>query len=67
MKEMYLRDKDVYKVSIIVVNWRGERLVGDCLGSLSQQTYSEREMILVDNGSTNQSIHPLGKAFRRSK
>jgi GT2 family glycosyltransferase len=43
-------------VSIIVVNWNGESLLGNCLASLFQQTYSKREIILVDNGSTDRSV-----------
>ena len=39
-------------VSIIVVNWNGERFLKDCLGALSGQTYANYEIILVDNGSS---------------
>jgi GT2 family glycosyltransferase len=49
--------KDNNKVSIIVVNWNGERFLIDCLGALSNQSYSNREIILVDNGSADNSIH----------
>ena len=44
------------KVSIIVVNWNGERLLKDCLGALSGQTYPNYEIILVDNGSSDNSV-----------
>jgi GT2 family glycosyltransferase len=44
------------KVSIIVVNWNGQRFLEDCLSSLCRQTYTKREIILVDNGSTDSSI-----------
>jgi GT2 family glycosyltransferase len=45
------------KVSIIVVNWNGERFLKDCLGALSGQTYVNCEIILVDNGSSDSSVH----------
>ncbi len=45
------------KVSIIVVNWNGERLLNDCLGSLCCQTYLYFETILVDNASSDSSVH----------
>jgi GT2 family glycosyltransferase len=44
------------KVSIIVVNWNGERFLKDCLGALSDQSYGNREIILVDNGSSDNSV-----------
>src|SRR4030095_12266494 len=43
------------KVSIIVVNWDRERFPKDCLGALSGQTYANYEIILVDNGSSDNS------------
>ena len=45
------------KVSIIIVNnWNGERFLRDCLGALSGQTYANYEIILVDNGSSDNSV-----------
>jgi GT2 family glycosyltransferase len=45
-----------HKVSIIVVNWNGERFLKDCLGALSNQGYANCEIILVDNGSADNSV-----------
>jgi GT2 family glycosyltransferase len=45
-----------HKVSIIVVNWNGERFLKDCLGALSNQSYVNCEIILVDNGSADNSV-----------
>ena len=47
---------DHQKVSIIVVNWNGERFLKDCLGALSKQSYADCEIILVDNGSSDNSV-----------
>lgn len=44
------------KVSIIVVNWNGERFLKNCLGALSGQTYPNYEIIMVDNGSADNSV-----------
>jgi GT2 family glycosyltransferase len=44
------------KVSIIIVNWNGWRDTVECLESLGQITYSNYEVILVDNGSTDESL-----------
>ncbi|RPI27236.1 MAG: glycosyltransferase family 2 protein [Acidobacteria bacterium] len=46
-------------VSIIVVNWNGERFLTDCLQSLDAQTWPNKEFIIVDNGSTDRSVEML--------
>jgi GT2 family glycosyltransferase len=51
------------KVSIIVVNWNGQRFLSGCLGSLSRQTYANREIILVDNGSADSSVRYVKEKF----
>ena len=43
-------------VSIIIVNWNGERWLRKCLDSLRVQTCKDFEIILVDNSSTDGSI-----------
>lgn len=43
-------------VSIIIPNWNGVHHLPDCLGSLQSQSYSRFEVILVDNGSTDESL-----------
>lgn len=44
------------EVSIIIVNWNGEKLLMDCLGALSGSSYANCEIILVDNGSSDNSV-----------
>lgn len=43
-------------VSVIIVNYNGERLLKDCLGSLNAQTFRDFETVFVDNGSKDNSI-----------
>jgi GT2 family glycosyltransferase len=43
-------------VSVVVVNYNGRHFLEDCFCSLTQQTYRNYEMILVDNGSKDDSI-----------
>jgi len=50
-------------VSVIVVNWNGERFIECCLSSLVAQTYPKREIILVDNGSRDNSLAIAEKGF----
>ncbi|MFN8005698.1 MAG: glycosyltransferase family 2 protein [Terriglobia bacterium] len=42
-------------VSIVVVNHNGSSLLEDCLQSLGGQTFRDYDVILVDNGSTDDS------------
>jgi len=51
------------KVSIIIVNWNGQKFLQHCLDSLSRQTYADREIILVDNGSTDGSVRCVKEGF----
>ncbi len=46
---------DIPLISILVVNWNGRRFLDECLSSLENQTWKEREFIVVDNGSTDGS------------
>jgi GT2 family glycosyltransferase len=55
------------KLSIIVVNWNGERFLKGCLGALSGQSYGNREIILVDNGSSDNSVRFVRENFPEVK
>jgi len=43
--------------SIIIVNWNGLRHLPKCLSSLFNQTYQDFSVIMVDNGSTDDSLN----------
>jgi GT2 family glycosyltransferase len=42
-------------VSIVIVNYNGQRYLGPCLSALAVQSYEPREIIVVDNGSSDDS------------
>lgn len=44
------------EVSVIIVNWNGERYIEKCLTALMAQTVQPREIILVDNASSDRSV-----------
>ena len=50
-------------VSIVIVNWNGERYIDECITSLLNQTYSNFEIILVDNASTDDSVEFVKEKF----
>lgn len=43
------------KVSVIIPAYNAEGVIGDCLESLSKQTYRDMEVIVVDDGSNDNS------------
>jgi len=49
--------------SIIILNLNGEKFLKDCLECLRKQTYQNLEIILVDNGSTDNSINFVKRNF----
>lgn len=42
--------------SIIIVNWNGEKLLGQCLDSIAKSSYKKFKVYLVDNGSNDKSF-----------
>lgn len=50
-------------VSVIIVNYNGRIFLEKCLASLSVQTYSAIEIIIVDNGSADDSVDYVKKEF----
>ena len=51
------------KVAIIILNWNGKRDTLACLASLEKVAYKNVETIVVDNGSTDDSISAIEAAF----
>ncbi|KAF6245796.1 glycosyltransferase family 2 protein [Nitrosopumilus sp. b2] len=51
------------KVSIIIINYNGKKLLEKCLESLFQIDYENFEIILVDNNSNDGSIEYVTKNF----
>jgi GT2 family glycosyltransferase len=47
---------DVAKVTVVIVNWNGERFLDRCLSALLAQTVIPNEIILVDNASSDASL-----------
>jgi len=54
-------------VSVIIVNWNRKIYLKDCLDSLSNQSYSPIEVIVVDNHSLDGSQQMLKEEFQQVK
>jgi glycosyltransferase involved in cell wall biosynthesis len=56
------RSTHSFAVSVVIPAWNEEREIERCLESLSRQTYTDFEVIVVDNGSTDATAS-LAKAW----
>lgn len=66
MRKSYQSDKPL--VSIIIVNWNGSNDLKTCLPSLLKLRYKPIEILIVDNGSTDDSLIRLkqfAKAYKK--
>lgn len=50
-------------VNIFVLNWNGKKIILDCLHSLDKVTYSNVNIVLIDNGSTDGSVNLIKEEF----
>jgi len=48
---------------IIILNWNGKDLMLDCLKSLSKVNYDNYKVLVVDNGSTDDSVKVIKQKF----
>jgi GT2 family glycosyltransferase len=51
------------RASVIIPTWNGLTLLRSCLNALRQQTYTEAEVIVVDNGSTDATVAALRSEY----
>lgn len=50
-------------VAIIIVNWNGKADTLECLASLREDTYASKQIIVVDNGSTDDSVAAIRSEY----
>jgi GT2 family glycosyltransferase len=50
-------------VAVIIVNWNGLQYLPACLLSLARQNYPDFQIVVVDNGSTDDSIAYLEQCY----
>lgn len=46
-----------YEISVIIPNWNGINYLPECLSSLQKQTFKNYEVIVIDNGSRDNSVN----------
>lgn len=52
-----------YSVTVIVLNWNGQELLKDCLESLEKVEYPNYNVLVVDNGSSDDSVKFMQTEF----
>lgn len=57
---MILKNKEPL-VCIVIVNWNGEKIIFNCLNSLKKTSYKNLKIIVIDNGSTDNSVDIIKK------
>lgn len=55
-----------YSVAIVILNWNGWDYTQSCVKSLLKAGYSENDLIIVDNASTDGSISNIKKQFPKA-
>lgn len=51
------------KVSVVILNWNGKVDTLECLASATQLDYQNYELVVVDNGSTDDSVAAISKQY----
>jgi len=51
------------KIVAVIPNWNGKADTLECLRSLAQQNYQNLEIVVVDNGSQDESVMAIRKQF----
>ena len=49
------------KVSIIIPIYNAENTIEKCISSILKQTYKDHELLLIDDGSTDNSLKVIKK------
>jgi GT2 family glycosyltransferase len=63
LKNIIGKDSQIPKITIIIVTWNSEAYLPHCLESLKKQKYKDFEVIIIDNGSTDNAVNNLAEKY----
>jgi GT2 family glycosyltransferase len=55
------------RVSINIVTWNGEKYIENCLRSVMNQTFQDYTIIIIDNGSSDQTLELINERYPHLK
>ena len=55
------------KVSVNLITWNGEKYILDCLKSLFNQTFEDFNLLIIDNGSTDETLALINEKYPHLK
>lgn len=53
-------------ISVIIVNFNGEVIIRDCINALRKQTYDDFEIVIVDNGSSDNTLKVIHQFLKKT-
>ncbi len=56
-------NKDTIKLSVIILNYNGKDLLGECIDAVKKQSVLPDEILVLDNNSTDGSVEYLNKEY----
>lgn len=56
IKRLYNSMEHIPKISVVMPVWNGEKYIREAIDSILNQTYGDFEFIIIDDGSTDQTI-----------
>lgn len=57
----------MYLISVIIVNWNGEKFIEECLDGLKKQSFKNFSIIIADNGSDDGSLELIQNNYSEVK
>jgi len=54
-------------ISVVIVNFNGDKFIADCLNSIRKQTHKNKEILVWDNNSSDNSLNTIREKFPARK